>query len=293
MDSYEAVMPSAVVQNVPAGACDTHNHVFGPFDTHPLVFPPDHAMPLAPADAYLRMLDQAGLTRGVLVQPTQQDCRMEIMLDALDGTGGRLRGVGAARADTADAELERMRKAGVAGLRFVEAPLPSGAPRPGAVGFDEIAGLASRMREMNWSINVWARMPTLMDNIDKLINPGLPVVFEHMGMLDPDAGLRHEHFQTLLSLVREGRAWVKLSVCRCSAEAPDYDNLRPFVDALVDANPDRLLWGSDWPFIRMQGDEPDVSHLLGLMLSWVADDDIARRILSKNPSRLYKFEPEV
>ena len=289
VDSYAAIMPGATDRDLPGGACDTHNHVFGPFDRYPLEYPPDHGMPLAPIDTYLQMLDNVGLERGVLVQPTQQDCQMDVMLDALGKSAGRLRGVGAARSDTDDDEFARMATAGVVGLRFVEAPLPSGAPRPGAVGFDEIADLASRLRDLDWSINVWGRIPTLMDNIDKLMSPGVPVVFEHMGMLDPQAGIQHEHFQTLLSLVREGQAWVKLSFCRCSAEAPLYEDLRPFVNALTEANPDRLLWGSDWPFIRMQGTEPDANSLVRLMLDWIDDADIHQKILVANPERLYKF----
>jgi predicted TIM-barrel fold metal-dependent hydrolase len=282
-------MPRSLNRKLSAGACDTHNHVFGPFDRYPLVYPPDHAMPLAPIETYLQMLDLALLDRGVLVQPTQQDCRTDIMLDALARSGGRLRGVASARPDITDAELECMRRAGVTGLRFVEAPLPNGAPRPGAVGFAEISALASRMRDLNWSINVWGRMPALMENLDKLLNPGIPVVFEHMGMLNPGEGIQGKDFQTLLALLREGRIWVKLSVCRCSAQAPVYADLQPFTDALLEANPDQLLWGSDWPFIRMQGNEPDVSDLLELLIKWINDPAIEQKVLVDNPARLFGF----
>lgn len=284
-------MPRRFDRSLPAGACDSHNHVFGPFEKYPLSFPPDHPMPFAPVETYLDMLDRSGLQRGVLVQPTQHACEMDAMLDALKISAGRLRGIGAASSDSPDADLDRMHQYGIAGLRFVEAPLPSGAPRPGAVGFDEISQMSSRMRERNWTVNVWARMPTLMDNLHKLLDPGLPLVFEHMGMLDVEQGVQGRDFQTLLALLREGRAWVKLSVCRCSAEAPAYDDVRPFTESLVDANPDRLLWGSDWPFIRMQGSEPDVSSLLELLLDWVDDADIQRKILVENPAVLFGFEP--
>jgi predicted TIM-barrel fold metal-dependent hydrolase len=284
-----AVLPRPAARPLPAGACDTHNHVFGPFDAFPLVYPPKHAMPLAPVETFLQMLDLAGLDRGVLVQPTQQDCRVDVMLDALGKSAGRLRGVAAARRDATDAELERMQRAGVAGLRFVEAPLPSGAPRPGAVGFDEIAALASRMQELDWSISVWARMPTLMENLDKLLRPGIPVVVEHMGMLDPGEGVQGAHFQTVLALLREGRIWVKVSVCRCSNQAPDYADLQPFTAALLEANPEQLLWGSDWPFVRMQGMEPDVSALLELLADWIHDPVLEQKVLSDNPARLFGF----
>jgi len=246
-------------------------------------------MPLAPQETYLRMLDLAGLDRGVLVQPTQQACDLSILLHALSRSMGRLRGVAAARADTSDTEFECMQTAGVAGLRFVEAPLPDGTARPGAVGFNEIAPLSTRLRDLGWSINVWGRMHALMENLDKILAPGIPVVFEHMGMLDPAEGVQGRHFQIMRSLLQEGRIWVKLSVCRCSGQVPDYPDLRPFSDALIEANPAQLLWGSDWPFVRMHGKEPDVSDLLQLFLRWTGDADLQQKILTENPARLFGF----
>lgn len=285
-----AVLPPKSENKLPAGACDTHNHVFGPFETFPLDFPPDYAIPLAPIDTYLQMLDRVGLDRGVLVQPSQQDCSTDILINALTKGGDRLRGIGAARSDISDQKLSQMHAQGVVGLRFVEARAPDGNLRPGSVGFDEIANLTSRMQSLDLSINVWAKMPDLIQSLDKLLAPQLPVVFEHMGMLDVSAGLQNQDFQSMLELVKEGRLWVKLSVCRCSTAAPDYENLRPFTEALIDANPNQLLWGSDWPFIRMQGEEPDVNNLVSILRNWIGDPEIERKILADNPARLYKFD---
>ncbi len=284
-----SVMPSANARSLPAGTCDTHCHIFGPFTQYPLDYPPDFPIPLAPLDSYQQMLALAGVQRGVLVQPSQQDCSVAIMLDALATSGGAIRGVAAARSDIPEPELEKLSDAGVVGLRFVEAPMPSGKPRPGAVGFDQIAYLASRMRALNWSINVWAKMPDLMRSMDQLLEPELPLVIEHMGMLDVNLGHEESGFQTLLALLREGRIWVKLSVSRCSMAAPDYADLRPFAEALIEANPDQIVWGSDWPFIRMQGKEPDVSHLLHLAQDWIADAVIEKKIFVDNAARLFRF----
>ena len=116
-------------------------------------------------------------------------------------------------------------------------------------------------------------------------------VFEHMGMLEVGEGVHGRHFRTMLGLVREGRVWVKLSVCRCSVRVPGYEDLRPFTAALLHANPERLLWGSDWPFIRMQGREPDVSGLLDVLLDSVDDAGLQRKILVDNPTALCGFDP--
>jgi 2-pyrone-4,6-dicarboxylate lactonase len=288
-----AVLPQVLNGKLPSGACDTHNHVFGPFEQFPLNFPPDYAIPLAPVEKYLEMLKLSGLDRGVLVQPSQQDCSMDILLNALNVGGEKLRGVGAARKDITEYQLEKFQSAGIVGLRFVEARAPDGNLRPGSVGFDEIAELTSRMQSLNLSINVWAKMPDLIKSLDKLLAPNLPVVFEHMGMLDVNLGIEDQGFQTMLSLVKEGRLWVKLSVCRCSSLAPEYSDLQPFTEALIEANPDQLLWGSDWPFIRMEGKEPDVSHLISVAKQWVSDPVIENKIFADNPARLYKFEDPI
>jgi predicted TIM-barrel fold metal-dependent hydrolase len=193
----------------------------------------------------------------------------------------------------ADTVLEQMHKEGVRGLRFVEAPSPTGAPRPGSVNFSQIDGLAGRMKDLDWSINIWAKLPVIIQNLKKILDPDLPVVVEHMGMLDPSKGLHDADYQTLLSLLKENRIWVKLSFCRCSQQAPTYEDLKPFFDAFIEANEDRLIWGSDWPYVRMQGQEPDAGHLLELMTEWVGDQHIIDKILATNPERLYQFSEKV
>ncbi len=285
----EAVNAMPPTSRLGRGSCDTHNHVFGPFERFPLDFPPDYPIPLAPIQKYLQMLDTVGLDRGVLIQPSQQDCSMDILLDALRIGGDRLRGVGAARAEITEQRMQEVVAAGVVGLRFVEAHAPHGKPRAGSVGFRAIPELATRMKALDLSINIWGKLPDIISGLDAILAPELPVVLEHMGMLDIGAGIESRDFQTLLGLLKEGRIWVKLSVCRCSSAAPDYADLRPFADLLVEANPDRLLWGSDWPFIRMQGVEPDVGNLADLFHVWINDSSVQRKILIDNPGRLYKF----
>ncbi|MCP5145941.1 MAG: amidohydrolase family protein [Gammaproteobacteria bacterium] len=288
-DGIDARLPAVADRRLPRYACDTHNHVFGPFQQFPLIHPPDYAVPRAPLPVYLEMLDRVGLDRGVLVQPTQQGLDLTPMLHALNAGGGRLRGVGAADAATTDEQLQQMHAAGVRGLRFVEAASPTGARRPGAVGFQDIAVMAPRMRQLGWSINVWARLPDLMQHLDAVLAPGLPVVFEHMGMLDVARRISDPDFQRMLALLREGRIWIKLSVCRCSTQAPGYADLRPQADALVEANPRHLLWGSDWPFIRMHGREPDAGQLVDLACDWLGEAPLVQSIFVDNPAALYQF----
>ncbi|MEQ1580777.1 MAG: amidohydrolase family protein [Steroidobacteraceae bacterium] len=292
MQTALAVIPRPPRTALPSGACDTHTHVFGPFDRYPLIYPPEHPMPLAPAEHHRRMLDAVGLDRCVLVQPTPQDTDVELMLHALAQAPTRLRAVAAARPTVSDSHLDAMHGAGVRGLRFVDAPSPQGTPRPGAVETDEIPALASRLAERGWYAHVWAKLPRLVEQLPRLLASGAPIVIEHMAMLEVTKGIADPGFRYLLGLLREGRIWMKLSVCRCSQSPPDYPDLRAFHDALVEANPERLLWGSDWPFIRMEGREPDVGALLDLFLDWIGDPVLAHQILVRNPARVFGFPDE-
>jgi predicted TIM-barrel fold metal-dependent hydrolase len=110
-----------------------------------------------------------------------------------------------------------------------------------------------------------------------------------MGGLETAGGVADPAFRTLVSLLAEGRVWMKLSACRNSRALPDYPDLRPFHDALVEANPDRLLWGSDWPFVRMGALTPDPSQLVELFHTWVPDEGLRRKILVDNPAALFDF----
>lgn len=281
-------MPSAPRQALPPGACDTHNHVFGPYDRFPLTSSAAFPMPLAPASLHRRMLANVGADRAVLVQPSQYGVDVSALVDALRESRDQLRGIGAARADVEDSALDAMHSAGVRGLRFVDAFGPDGALRPGAVGSDQMQMLAPRMKERGWHAQIWAGAADLFPVLAKISTLGIPLVIDHMGMLDPKAGLTDPKFQQLVDLLRDGLIWVKLSVCRVG-RAPNYEDVRPFHDALIAANPNQVLWASDWPFIRLDDRAPDVGALLDLLHEWVDDPALWRQILTDNPAHLFGF----
>jgi len=119
----------------------------------------------------------------------------------------------------------------------------------------------------------------------------MPVIFDHMLCTEAALGPDHASFQALLRLVGDGDAWCKLSgACRVSTLYPDYPDAQPLHEALVRANPDNLVWGSDWPHPQFEADVmPNDGHLVNLFQDWTPDTDIRRRILVDNPARLYGF----
>ncbi|WP_293795778.1 amidohydrolase [uncultured Bosea sp.] len=273
---------------LPAGACDCHAHVFGPYDCFPVSHPMHYVAPLAPAMAHRDMLERIGLTHGVLVQPGAYGEDPSPILDALAQAGGRLRGIAAASEQVPQADLDTWHAAGIRGLRFNDMTVPGGiGPFPGSVGTDNLAAMAPGMRARGWHAEIWAGIDRHVANLPLYRASGPPIVLDHMAGLQIARGLDDPSFKAILDALREGWLWIKLVLCRCSQDFPDYADARPFHDALIAANPERVIWGSDWPHLRLAERVPDIGHLLDLFAEWVPNETLRRQILVDNPRKLY------
>jgi predicted TIM-barrel fold metal-dependent hydrolase len=247
-----------------------------------------YAPPLAPAVLHLAMLDAIGAARGVLVQPAPYGLDAAPMLAAIAAGNGRLRGIGVADAATSEAELQRLYDGGIRGLRFVEMRDPLGQPYAGSVGVDQFKLMAPAMRRIGLHAQLWAPCAAYKSLLAELAPLGVPLVLDHMASLKVEQGVDGADFQAVLAALKSDQVWIKLSVCRVSNAAPGYADLKPFHDALVATNSARLLWGSDWPFVRMGERSPDAGALLDLFHAWVPPA-ARQRILVDNPAALYGF----
>jgi predicted TIM-barrel fold metal-dependent hydrolase len=277
---------------LPPGSCDCHAHVFGPFDQYPLAEDRLYTPPLAPLNDYLAMLAAAGMRRGVLVQAGACGWDHRGTLAALRVGQGRLRGVAVPRPEAGDAELADMHAAGIRAIRFTQViGRGTGQPVSGTHNFDRIAHFAPRLRELGWHAQLWANASVVAEHAPQLRALGIPLVLDHLGVVDVTRGVDAPDFQAVLGLVREGVAAVKLTAFRYSKGVAGYADVRPFHDALVAANPRQLLWGSDWPFLGMTGDQrPTVEGLTRIFCDWVSDAGLLRQILVDNPARIYGFD---
>jgi predicted TIM-barrel fold metal-dependent hydrolase len=275
---------------LPPGACDTHAHVFGPADRFPYADDRSYTPPDAPLEKYLGMLDAIGFTRGVLVQGSAHGRDNSAMLDALARQPDRLRGIAVADAEISADELRAWNRLGVRGLRFNHFFRDGQLHYRGGIPLSVAETHAPVMAELGWHLQLWIDVKDLPDTIPVLKAIGRPVVIDHMGRTDARAGTATPGFQSLLRLVGDGGCWVKVSGAhRLSRSAPDYPDARPFHEALVRANPDRLVWGSDWPHPRIEGEMPDAGRLFELFQQWTPEATTQRRILVDNPARLYDF----
>jgi predicted TIM-barrel fold metal-dependent hydrolase len=266
---------------LPAGTCDTHAHVIGPADRYPLD-PRRNYTPVACSLAqYRAVMAACGIARAVLVQPSVYGTDNRQLLDALREGGDAFRGVIVPAADLSDAQIEAMHSLGVRGIRL-------NLVNPQVVGLAEVVALCARVAGRGWHLQVQIRWNDAAQDVlaDVAARVTLPLVIDHMGR--PPA--MHAP-RALLDLLASGRGWVKLSAPYrfSSADGPPYADVLPLVGALVAANPEQLLWASDWPHTERFTPTPHDADLVDLLPDWLGSDDLRRRVCVANPARLYGY----
>lgn len=272
---------------VPPGACDTHAHLFGPESKYPYSPKRGYTPPDALLADFIRMQDILGMQRCVLTQPSVYGTDNTALMDGLAALGARARGVAAVGADVTDAELERLHEGGVRGVR-VNLVDKGGMPFD---GIEDVYRMGERIKPLGWHIELLihvAEEPEL-----KTIFAGFPVdtVVGHLGYIKAGQGVGHPGYQSFLDIVRDGHCWVKLSGAYrvTEREAPPYDDVVPFAQALAAARPDRILWATDWPHPWYYKTMPNDGYLLDQLENWGFDAALREQILVHNPAELYRF----
>lgn len=272
----------------PPLACDSHFHIFGPTSRFP--YSPERAYTPAeaPLEKLLALHARLGFERGVAIQGNGHGTDNSAMLDALRREPGRLRGVAIVKETTTREEIRRMADAGVRALRFHIAPRQPG--RFSSLGLEAFEKLAPHMAECGLHVQFFMDARELPNVMERLKHWKRPVALDHFGSTRAAEGTGAPGFELLRRHLAEGRVWVKISgAYRASDRYPDYEDARALHESLLKANPDQLLWGSDWPHPRLEKNMPDTGHLLDLFNDWTPDPALRRKILVENPARLYGF----
>jgi D-galactarolactone isomerase len=268
---------------VPAGATDTHIHIYlldrpaeagGP----PI---PGHF----PVEKYREMRERLGLVRVIVVQPNAYQDDNRVTLEAIRALGPGAKGVGVVKPGVADAEIERLTKGGIVAQRIFQLPW-------GAVGFDRMHDVMSRVHPFGWHANVQLdgrELPHWEASIRRL--PG-KFVIDHIGKFLEPVTPEHDAFKALLRLLDTGRCWVKLAAAYETSKtgAPKYEDVGRLAKALVQHAPERMLWASNWPHPSAPKDKvPEDADLLDLLLDWAPDEATRKKILVDNPAQLFGF----
>lgn len=276
----------------PAGACDAHAHVFGPYARYPLAKDRSYTPGEFLGQDFIAHLDRLGLTRGVLVTGSACGTDNGAILEALRTYPQRLRGVVVPSPDISDESLDRWHAAGIRAIRVNLFRMNGHAVYRNGIGLDALEKLAPRIAERGWHVQVWIHAPDLPELSPMLRRIGVPLVIDHMGRMSTAHGVNAPGFQHLCQLLADGVAWSKISGAdRLSASGPPYQDVDPFAAALITANPDQVVWGSDWPHINYFDPKqmPDDGELFNLLARWLPSESLRQRVLVDNPARLYDF----
>ena len=290
----------AITFEMPRSACDCHTHVFGPEGQ----FPYWSERAYTPADASIAQLQklhhQLGIERVVIVHPSPYGIDNSRSLDAIRELGNQARGVAVIDESTATIqEIEKLHRAGFRGARLnletsgVEDPL---------FAKNKLVQTAQLIQSFGWHIQIYSN-PQLVTHLShEIIHCAVPIVLDHFARTSIDAGLDQPFILQLFEMLKSGNVWMKLSAPQRITDDPDSDQMAEFVNLLIGANQDRLVWGSDWPHSGAQPGKKRIKeevepfhlindgHALNRLNQWVRDPIILKKILSDNPAQLYDFE---
>jgi predicted TIM-barrel fold metal-dependent hydrolase len=303
--SHEAASAErgAVTFEVPRGACDCHVHVFGDPKVFPFAAERAYTPPGASIDELLALHRALHMDRVVVVHPSPYGTDNSCSIDAVRRLGARARGIAVIDKSTTRTAIEEMAGIGFRGIRL-NLETSSGGRFDPAAARAALDAAAEQIKGLNWHVQFYTRLPVIEALHDHLAQLPFPVVFDHFGRVGAALGPNQPGIDAMLDLLKRGQAYIKISgAYRISDKAPDFADATPIAQLLVRTNPDRIVWGSDWP--HPNGDTgrgrpitdiaPPFSIDDGLVLNqlskWVPDAATRKNILVDNPARLYGFEP--
>ncbi len=284
---------TAVKFDVPSGACDCHTHIHGDLQKFPFfagrTYTPEMALPEEMAALHKALRIQ----RVVIVTPSIYGTDNSATIYGMKARGNDARGVAVIGDKTTESEIDALAQLGFKGIRL---NLATGGINDPNVGRQRFQTAAERMKRRNWHVQLNTSLAMISAMKDLLAASPVPIVFDHFGGANEELGVQQPGFSDLVDLVRSGKAYVKISVT--AGPRQNYGYFTPLAQALIAANVDRIIWGTNWPHPNsVNGSTTRVSPLwqvddglvLNLLPSWAPDAAVRKKILVDNPARLYGF----
>jgi 2-pyrone-4,6-dicarboxylate lactonase len=267
---------------LPPGATDAHCHVFGPAAKFPYAPGRRYTPEDAPKEMLRALHDHLGVERSVIVQASCHGSDNAAMLDCIASDPKRYRGVAIVDDTFTDKDYDALHAGGVRGVRFNFVKHLGGAPDMAV--FDRVM---DRIKGRGWHVVLHLDAPDIIPLSPMIKRLPLPFVVDHMGRVPARDGADQPPLRALLELSRLENCWIKV----CGAERismPPYDAAIPIAHALVQAAPQRVLWGTDFPHPNATH-EADEADLVDLVPQYAPDALAQQRLLVDNPAKLYGF----
>jgi len=296
-----AAQPSTPVNfEIPAGACDCHTHIHPDPAKFPFFAGRVYTPELASPEEMTALHKALRMERVVIVTPSIYGPDNSATLFGMKARGATARGVAVIDDKTSEADLDAMNQAGIRGIRLNLATGGTSDPNVGRARLQ--AGIERVKARDGWHIQMFTSLPMITAVKDIVAAAPMPLVFDHFGGTQAALGPEQPGFADLVELVRSGKAYVKISgAYRASTLGPEYADCVALAKALIAANADRIVWGTDWPHpdsVTPAGKKPtdvtplfqiDDGRLLNQLPVWAPDAAIRKKILVDNPAKLYGF----
>jgi predicted TIM-barrel fold metal-dependent hydrolase len=296
----KAAQPSTSVNfDVPAGASDCHTHIHADPEKFPFYSGRVYTPELASPEEMSALHKALHVERVVIVTPSVYGPDNSATVFGMKARGSTARGVAVIDDNTSESALDTMQQEGFRGIRL---NLATGGVSDPDVGRQRFQAAVKRMKARGWHVQLFTLLAMISAIKDLVASSPVPAVFDHFGGAKASLGVDQPGFADLLELVKSGKAYVKISgAYRASKLAPDYPDVAPLAKALISANPDRIVWGTDWPHpnsVTPPGKEItevtplyqiDDGRLLNQLAVWAPDAATRKKILVDNPARLYGF----
>jgi len=270
---------------LPKNATDCHCHLFDDPVKYPMMNNPAYLPPKVNVADYMKVINTIGIERAVIVHANVYGLDNSLALDVIASAPDRFRAIGLVDETISDNELERLHLGGVRGFRC-------NLVNQIGLSLDAAKKLAHRVKQFNWHTQFLLDVEKFPNLIETFSDFPIDVVVDHMGRPIIEQGIQAKGFQGLISFLKTGKGWSKLSApYRTSKDPLFYRDIVPFAQALVEAVPDRLVWGFDWPHVNMaQGKPmPDDGELVNQIGQWIQNPNSMQLIMVDNPNRLYGF----
>ena len=280
--------PRKPAVQLPKGSIDTHVHVFEP--RYQLAPGRGYNPPISTLTDLKHLHATLGIDRVVFTQPSIYGIDNSAILDGMAalnaGTPNRARSVVAISLSIGDDELAALDAAGVRGVRL-NTDNKGGMP----IAMNEIPDLAARIAPFGWHIEFLFPGKDIIELMPVFTALKVPMSIGHFAYQPATAGVEAPGFQALLELMRRGNTWIKISGAnRVSAtDLPPYDDVKPMAHALIDAAPERIMWGTDWPHPNKYVANPNDGDLVDAFGDWVTDQTMRRKIMADTPAAFYRF----
>jgi predicted TIM-barrel fold metal-dependent hydrolase len=298
MTTRRSLLAMSAMALAPRGACDTHTHVFGDATRFPMSPARGYTPPAASPAELLAMHKSLGVSRVVIVTPSVYGTDNAATLYGMKEYGRGARGIAVIDAYTPAGDLKTMAAAGVRGVR-----INVGSPGSSADGAKErLIQALDRVSGMGWHVQVYAGLPVIESLEEVISRAPAPLVIDHVGGALPAAGTAQKGFASLLRLVQSGKAYVKVTHRFLpGGTGPDYKDSAEMLSALLAANPQRVLWGTDWPHTdssRVPGrkttdvapfEKVDDAAWFQRFLNMIPNAKAREMVMTENPGRLYGY----